>query len=338
MGSIRARVNQRGELDHVRYASDAFCPEMGNFDGSVRVGRCDSVLDRSSSSHRRRPHPSPVPRLSSPLSALLPLVHHITNPITSIALFQLTSTPAISSHRLFRPSRHIAPSVSPVGMADQSFSSAFPNSNKPSSMEGAFASLGFDTPTGTVSLCHSHAHQVLDAARSASSSRMQPISRQHSANNNAAVNLDPVLGDPGSLFIKPPFTDYPGSEKQKTGLTYNILAAHPDWFLDVNDFIGPNAVVYPPQLEPPRGWCPTKKKDAKDGWKEGEEPRLRCTLCRRQYAGVNAKSMWRRHVYEKHKIAMANRRETNDRPSGRGARSSNSTSVVYERLCFTATH
>ncbi|PIL31639.1 hypothetical protein GSI_06341 [Ganoderma sinense ZZ0214-1] len=209
-------------------------------------------------------------------------------------------------------------------MADQSFSATFPNpSNKPSSMEGAFASLGFDPPPGPVSLCHTHTRQVLDAARSASSPRMQPITRHHSVNNNAAVNLDPVPGDPDCLFIRPPFTDYPGSEKQKTGLTYNILAAHPDWFLDVNDFIGSHAVVYPPQLEPPRGWCPTKKKDAKDGWKEGEEPRLRCTLCRRQYAGVNAKSMWRRHVYEKHKIAMANRRETNDRPSGRGARSSN---------------
>ncbi|EJF66985.1 hypothetical protein DICSQDRAFT_24872, partial [Dichomitus squalens LYAD-421 SS1] len=122
---------------------------------------------------------------------------------------------------------------------------------------------------------------------------------------------DPVPGEPGCVFIKPPFTDFPGSaeQKPKTGLTYNILAAHPDWFLDVKDFVGPNAVVYPSQLEPPRGWCPTKKKDAKDGWKEGEEPRLRCTLCRRQYAGVNAKSMWRRHVYEKHGIPMANRRE-----------------------------
>ncbi|KAI1793873.1 hypothetical protein LXA43DRAFT_179711 [Ganoderma leucocontextum] len=210
-------------------------------------------------------------------------------------------------------------------MTNRTFSTTFSNpSNKPSSMEGAFASLGFDPPAGpSISLCHTHAQQILDTARSASSPRMQPITRHHSANNNAAVNLDPVPGDPGCVFIKPPFTDYPGSEKQKTGLTYNILAAHPEWFLDVNDFIGPNAAAYPPQLEPPRGWCPTKKKEARDGWKEGEEPRLRCTLCRRQYAGVNAKSMWRRHVYEKHKIAMANRRENNDRPSGRGARSSN---------------
>ena len=59
-----------------------------------------------------------------------------------------------------------------------------------------------------------------------------------------------------------------------------------------------------------------------------EEPRLRCTLCRRYYSGVNAKSMWRRHVYEKHKIAMSNRRETGERAGGRGARSSNSELAV----------
>ena len=113
------------------------------------------------------------------------------------------------------------------------------------------------------------------------------------------------------------------------------MAANPEWFLDATDFISttPNtdsrdAISYPPQLEPPRGWCPAKKKDLKalgaEGWPEGEEPRLRCTFCRRTYAGVNAKSMWRRHVYEKHKIAMANRREGGDRVRGR---TSNSTRV-----------
>jgi hypothetical protein len=90
-------------------------------------------------------------------------------------------------------------------------------------------------------------------------------------------------------------------------------------FLDPQDFVSPgnsnpNAIPYPAQLEPPRGWCPAKKKDLKERggepWPEGQEPRLRCTFCRRTYAGVNAKSMWRRHVYEKHKIAMANRRDT----------------------------
>jgi hypothetical protein len=114
------------------------------------------------------------------------------------------------------------------------------------------------------------------------------------------------------------------------------MAANPEWFLDASDFVSttPNkdskdVICYPPQLEPPRGWCPAKKKDLRalgaEGWPEGEEPRLRCTFCRRTYAGVNAKSMWRRHVYEKHKIAMANRREGGERTRGRA---SNSTCII----------
>lgn len=105
------------------------------------------------------------------------------------------------------------------------------------------------------------------------------------------------------------------------------MVENPEWFLDPEDFnpLNPNAIPYPSTLEPPRGWCPQKKKDLRDrgpeGWPEGEEPRLRCTFCRRTYAGVNAKSMWRRHVFEKHKVAMANRRDTSDRPRGRGSNS-----------------
>ena len=60
-----------------------------------------------------------------------------------------------------------------------------------------------------------------------------------------------------------------------------------------------------------------KKKDLKErgseSWPEGEEPRLRCTFCRRTYAGINAKSMWRRHVFEKHKVPMSNRRDNSER-------------------------
>lgn len=110
------------------------------------------------------------------------------------------------------------------------------------------------------------------------------------------------------------------------------MAENPNWFLDASDFCSTtpnsdskNVTPYPPQLEPPRGWCPAKKKDLKalgaEGWPEGEEPRLRCTFCRRTYAGVDAKSMWRRHVYEKHKIAMQNRREGHERARGRGSNS-----------------
>lgn len=144
------------------------------------------------------------------------------------------------------------------------------------------------------------------------------------------AGMDPQASDPNVLFVHPPFTTFPDSHMYPDGLTYPIMAENPEWFLDANDFVSqnnpnPNAIPYPPHLEPPRGWCPAKKKDLRDrgsdGWPEGEEPRLRCTFCRRTYAGVNAKSMWRRHVFEKHKIAMSNRRDGNERPRGRGSNS-----------------
>ncbi|TFK57187.1 hypothetical protein OE88DRAFT_1709553 [Heliocybe sulcata] len=138
--------------------------------------------------------------------------------------------------------------------------------------------------------------------------------------------MDPSLNDPNVIFIHPPFKSFPDSHLYPEGLTYNLMASNPDWFLDPTDFYSEHnhnsdAILYPSDLEPPRGWCPALKKELRErgaeGWPEGEEPRLRCTFCRRTYAGVNAKSMWRRHVYEKHKIAMANRRENAERGRGR---------------------
>jgi len=162
------------------------------------------------------------------------------------------------------------------------------------------------------------------------------------ARNNSLTHplppMDPSPGEPNAVFIHPPFFDFPDSHLYPDGLTYTVMAMNPDWFLDPADFISmhtsnPNAIPYPPQLEPPRGWCPAKKKDLKErgaeGWPDGEEPRLRCTFCRRTYAGVNAKSMWRRHVFEKHKIAMSNRRENADR-----SKKSNRTCCASRRLHF----
>ncbi|KAG1867953.1 hypothetical protein DFJ58DRAFT_679110 [Suillus subalutaceus] len=157
--------------------------------------------------------------------------------------------------------------------------------------------------------------------------KLQPAMRTHSASSlvQHMPMMDPSLSDPNIIFIHPPFVAFPNAHLYPEGLSYSLMAANPDWFLDQNDFVNgsstnSDAIPYPPQLEPPRGWCPAKKKDLKalgpDGWPEGEEPRLRCTFCRRTYAGVNAKSMWRRHVYEKHKIAMSNRREGHDRTRG----------------------
>lgn len=172
-------------------------------------------------------------------------------------------------------------------------------------------------------------------------SALKPIPPRNQALTNMSAPIpvmDPSLSDPHSLFIHPPFTSFPDCELYPDGLTYSIMAVNPEWFLDAKDFISTltsktDAIPYPSQLEPPRGWCPAKKKDLKergaDGWPEGEEPRLRCTFCRRTYAGVNAKSMWRRHVFEKHKIAMANRREGPDRIRGRGSNSTFNISAFF---------
>ncbi len=134
--------------------------------------------------------------------------------------------------------------------------------------------------------------------------------------NHALKPMDPVLGDGISSFIRLPFVDYPNAHLYPEGLTFSWLAENPEWFLDPRDFKGenedevPNAITYPPSLEPPRGWCQTKKRDSRSSNDDSDEsPALRCTFCRRKYAGVNAKSMWRRHVLEKHKVPMSNRRE-----------------------------
>lgn len=177
---------------------------------------------------------------------------------------------------------------------------------------------------------------------SAHASSSRPPTRNHTRNDSLAVpplGMDPQPSDPGVLFIHPPFATFPNSDKYPDGLSYTVLAENTQWFLDARDFVtapdapSANQIPYPPHLEPPRGWCPAKKKDLRDrgpeGWPEGEEPRLRCTFCRRTYAGVNAKSMWRRHVFEKHKIAMSNRRDGNvDRPRGRGSGSTYSSALI----------
>ncbi|KAJ7103423.1 hypothetical protein B0H15DRAFT_874921 [Mycena belliarum] len=144
----------------------------------------------------------------------------------------------------------------------------------------------------------------------------------------STLGLDPLPTDPDVFFLRYPFTSFPDQHLYPEGVSYTTLAENLNWFLDPEDYLyenctNPDAVPYPAALEPPRGWCPARKKDLKEkgpeGWPEGEQPRLRCTFCRRTYAGVNAKSMWRRHVFEKHKIAMANRRNDMERPRGRNS-------------------
>ncbi|KAK7053789.1 hypothetical protein R3P38DRAFT_2852159 [Favolaschia claudopus] len=99
-------------------------------------------------------------------------------------------------------------------------------------------------------------------------------------------------------FVRPPFNNLPdGVLLPPEGMNYSVMHQHPTWFLDIKDFITldspPNSAVrYPRDLEPPR---PRRQKDLL----------LRCTFCPRTYAGVNAKSMWTRHVREKHRVILS---------------------------------
>lgn len=146
--------------------------------------------------------------------------------------------------------------------------------------------------------------------------------------------MDPSPSDAYAIFIHPPFTTFPDSNLHPDGLTYAVLAANPDWFLDPHDFISvtsssPTAIQYPIRLEPPR------KRNLKalgsDGVTENGEPRFRCTFCRKNYAGENAKSMWRRHVVKRHGIAMSNRREIK-KGASRGGRRANSEYTISRAI------
>jgi len=86
--------------------------------------------------------------------------------------------------------------------------------------------------------------------------------------------MDVSRNDPAAIFIRPPLVvPFPpnaesnnpvalnGTDGQPipgTSLTYTILHAHRNWFLDADDFRkdNPNRIDYPPELEPPRGWAP----------------------------------------------------------------------------------
>ncbi|KAJ7216409.1 hypothetical protein GGX14DRAFT_358821 [Mycena pura] len=100
------------------------------------------------------------------------------------------------------------------------------------------------------------------------------------------------------MLVHPPFTALPDGVVLAEGMNYSVMHEHPTWFLDIKDYITldsapeSDAIRYPRDLEPPR---PRRQKDLL----------LRCTFCPRTYAGVNAKSMWTRHVREKHRVVLS---------------------------------
>lgn len=112
-----------------------------------------------------------------------------------------------------------------------------------------------------------------------------------------------------------------------TVLTYDLMAAHPNWFLDPLDFSAPNRTgvtnesdnasrkpAYPEELYPP---LDSKFGFAKNGHGTSQSPyqsddedltRLRCTFCRKAFnaeaKGGDVTRVWRKHVVEQHNVAL----------------------------------
>lgn len=108
------------------------------------------------------------------------------------------------------------------------------------------------------------------------------------------------------VFIHPPFTAFPNSNLYPQGLSYDLMVANPEWFLDHTDFISTSskikdAIPYPPELGP-----------TTHGMTSGNDRPLRCTFCRKTYTGEDAEIMWRNHVIEQHGVVLDHNHRPND--------------------------
>ncbi|KIM77920.1 hypothetical protein PILCRDRAFT_29649, partial [Piloderma croceum F 1598] len=110
-------------------------------------------------------------------------------------------------------------------------------------------------------------------------------------------------------FIHPPFNNFPDSDLHPEGLSYDLLAANTDWFLDPADFVSnsPDGVPYPRQLDPSTSMVMLGIVD-NNGQAQDADRRLRCTFCRRTYTGEDAGRAWQNHVKEQHSIILDNDR------------------------------
>jgi hypothetical protein len=118
-------------------------------------------------------------------------------------------------------------------------------------------------------------------------------------------NTMPDRNDPTVTIIEDPAT--------LRGMRYEDFEAHM--------FIGRSALgtEYPRTLEPGAG-----------------HERIRCLLCKCGYAGPNGRSMWRRHVSQKHVILLAGKRGTVTKKKETGALGESWSLVVMndtDRLC-----
>ncbi|KAJ7653058.1 hypothetical protein DFH06DRAFT_525178 [Mycena polygramma] len=102
--------------------------------------------------------------------------------------------------------------------------------------------------------------------------------------------------------IHPPFTDLPEGVVLTDAMSYAVLHEHPTWFLDAKDFVtlkphpDSSSAVETPLLYPREHQPPRPRRTGRV---------LRCTFCPRTWSTVNAKSMWVRHVRERHGVALS---------------------------------
>ena len=99
-------------------------------------------------------------------------------------------------------------------------------------------------------------------------------------NPNPPPGLDSTWIHKG-LALKMKFTDFQPGE----------YIVREDW---------PGSMKFPDNLDPPNGL-----------------DTLRCLFCEKQYSGVNARSMWRRHVSQKHDVVLSGTKTMSALPRSR---------------------
>lgn len=156
------------------------------------------------------------------------------------------------------------------------------SSTRPNTASGASSRLSSATDASR----HSHPLFRSDSRPHGSSSRHKGRSRIGGYGNLLPPNPNPPPGPDSTwickgLALKMKFTDFQPGE----------YIVREDW---------PGSMQFPDNLDPPNGL-----------------DTLRCLFCEKQYSGVNARSMWRRHVSQKHDVILSGSKTTSSLPRSR---------------------
>lgn len=165
------------------------------------------------------------------------------------------------------------------------------------------------SPSVLVSVSSRHTTPVSEQASPTPSSHQLPPAPIPVEPPKAKIPARPAIAGPPRPqdlrpdFLHPPFTTFPDSRPHPEGISYDLMSQNLDWFLDPNDFVSADGILYPIELEPPN--TKTENDD------EGEERRLRCTFCRRVFSGdgEEAVKLWKKHVGDLHGIPLGKERD-----------------------------